>query len=133
MIGKTRYYENLLLNAAFRGAALVFPSDWFVGLFTAAPTDTLPGTEPAGGAYDRFEVPADATNWLLATAGQTSNLLEILFPEATADWGEIVAVGIFDAGTGGNLWFAELLTVPQTVISGNQPRFVAGQLLVSEE
>lgn len=72
----------------------------YIAAFTVAPTDAGGGTEVAGGAYARVAV-ALAN---LSRSGSTisnDNIEE--FPEATADWGTVVALGTYDASTAGNL------------------------------
>jgi hypothetical protein len=67
-------------------------------LFTVAPGETGGGTEVSGGGYARQSFTLTA-----ASGGATSNAADITFGPATANWGTIVAVGIFDAATGGNM------------------------------
>jgi hypothetical protein len=45
----------------------------------------------------------NATNFPAAAAGSKSNGTAIAFPTATADWSAAVAMGFFDASSGGNL------------------------------
>ena len=61
------------------------------------------------------------------TSGTTSNNSAIAFPAATADWGTVVAVGIFDASTGGNLLFFGSVT-SQSVPNGVAYSFAISQL-----
>ena len=66
------------------------------------------------------------------TGGQTSNAATITFPAPSASWGSIVAIGIFDASTGGNLLLWGPLTTAKTVNNGDPaPTFPATTLTVT--
>ena len=52
----------------------------------------------------------------------------IEYPTATADYGTVVAVGILDASSSGNLLAYANLTTSKTVSSGDVFRFDAGDL-----
>jgi hypothetical protein len=72
-----------------------------VALFTAAPTDVAAsGTEVTGGSYARKSTAA--ADWNASSSGQSTNANAITFTTPTADWGDVVAVGLFDASTSGN-------------------------------
>ena len=47
------YTENLVLTWLFTNSSATRPTAWYVGLFTAAPSDTGGGTEVTGNAYAR--------------------------------------------------------------------------------
>ena len=49
----TDYTENLVLTYLFTTGSATRPTAWYVGLFTAAPSDTGGGTEVSGSAYAR--------------------------------------------------------------------------------
>ena len=49
----TDYTENLVLNWVFTTNSATRPTAWYVGLFTAAPSDTGGGTEVSGSGYAR--------------------------------------------------------------------------------
>lgn len=125
------YLEQSVINHIFRGTTFSTPTTLYVALYTSAPTDAGGGTEVSGGSYARVAVTCNTTNWSAPTsAGTTSNSNAITFPQATASWGNIVAVGFFDASTGGNL----LIWLTQTsvaVASGQTAQYAAGQLSVT--
>jgi hypothetical protein len=88
----------------------------YMALFTAAPSDTGGGTEVSGGTYARQPVTLSAA---ITTGGLSSksNSTTITYPVATAAWGTIVAYGIYDAATGGNLrWWRALSATATPVI-----------------
>jgi hypothetical protein len=103
-----------------------------IALYTVTPSDAGGGTEVTGGNYARVNMgaPLDAT-WTAASAtdGLTDNAADITFPAPSANWGTIVAFGIFDATTAGNLLIWGPLTTSKTVNNGDPaPKFVAGSL-----
>lgn len=126
-------YEGLVLDHLFGGIDLggpdlERPATVYVALFTAAPTDSGGGTEVSGGSYARVAVTNNATNWPEASFGVKSNGTAITFPTATASWGTVVAVGIYDASPSGNLMIWGNLTTSKAVASGDTPSFAAGAL-----
>lgn len=104
MIGAASdYLENKLLDHVFSATSFTPPATLYVALFTATPSDSGGGTEVTGGSYARVSVTNNLTNFPAASGGAKSNGTAISFVPATADWGNCVAFGIFDASSGGNL------------------------------
>ena len=126
MAGFSDYYENKVIDHMLRNQAFTPPSTVYVGLFTVAPTDAGGGTEVSGGSYARQAVTLAA-----ASAGATQNSADITFPTATADWGTIVAAGLFDAASAGNLLAWNNLTASKTVNNGDTFKISAGSLTIS--
>jgi hypothetical protein len=124
--GFSDYYENKVIDHMLRNQAFTPPSTVYVGLYTAAPTDAGGGTEVSGGSYARQAVTLAA-----ASNGATQNSADITFPTATADWGTIVAAGLFDAASAGNLLAWNNLTASKTVNSGDTFKITAGSLTIS--
>jgi hypothetical protein len=91
---------------------------------TSATTDGAAGTEVSGGSYARqvvtFAVPA---------AGATSNSAAVNFPTATADWGTITHMALFNQD-GSVYLFHGPLAVPKTVNNGDTFSFAIGTLIV---
>lgn len=127
-MSKTNYLETVLLNHVLRATPYSAPATVYVALFTAAPDDTGGGTEVTGGSYARQSVTFTAP-----APDSVSNTADVLFPTATADWGTIVAFAIMDAPTAGNMLYFANLTASRTVLTSDQFRFPAGQLIVNED
>jgi hypothetical protein len=127
MAGKSDYLENKILDHTLRNTAYTSPTTVYVGLFTVAPTDAGGGTEVSGGAYARQSVAFDA-----ASGGATANSALITFPTATAAWGTVVAFGIFDQLTGGNLLYWGTIT-SQAVADTNTATIAAGAIDITED
>lgn len=134
-MAKSDYLENEIIKHIFRTGSFTKPTNLYVALFTAAPSDAGGGTEVSGGSYARVaNNPLDA-NWAATsgTDGKTSNVGAITFPAPTANWGTVTHWGIFDASTAGNLLYHAALTTSKTVNNGDAaPSFGAGALTVTE-
>lgn len=152
MAAMSDFLENKLIDFLFRGQALGItgasagagsgPTNLWVGLFTANPTDTGGGTEVSGGAYARVQIASSLANWAgtqaaasttasSGTSGTTSNNGSITFPAPTANWGVITGFGIFDAATTGNLLIWGSLSTSKTVNNGDAaPAFNAAALSI---
>lgn len=141
MAAMSDYLENKIIDQVFRGQAYSFPATLYVGLFTAAPSDTGGGTEASGGSYSRASVAASLANFAgtqgagttvasSGTTGTTSNNGSITFATPTASWGTVVAFGIFDAASGGNLLFYGTLTISKTINPGDTVTFPAASLSI---
>ena len=126
------YLENHIIDSLFRNTTFVRPANIYLALFTAAPSDAGGGTEVTGGSYARVAVPTGASSgWDASSGGATANTSVVTFPTATANWGTITHVGLFDASTGGNLLFHGALAASKTINAGDIFRFNAGDLDVS--
>ena len=124
MSGFTDYLEDALLKHVFTNTAYTSPTTVYAALFTVAPSDTGGGTEVSGGAYARQSMAFSVSG----TGTLATNSAAVEYPTATADYGTVVAVGIFDAATSGNLLAYANLTVSKTVSSGDVFRFNAGDV-----
>ena len=100
----------------------------YVALYTAAPTDSGGGTEVSGNAYARVDANA---KFGAAASGSVANDAEIAFPEASGSWGTVVAFGIFDASTSGNLLVWGDLTTSKAVGTGDTAKFAVGALVIN--
>jgi hypothetical protein len=128
MPGFTNYAEDLVLDWLFSTASATRPTSWYVALYTVAPGETGGGTEVSGGSYAR----QSATFTISGTAPtQAANTAAIEFPTATGSWGSVVAAGVFDASTGGNLLAFADLTAAKTISSGDVLRFDASTLVIT--
>jgi len=122
MAGFSDYLETAVLNHVFGGSSYSAPSTLYVALYTAAPSDSGGGTEVSGGAYAR------QTGAFTVSGGTASNTSAIEYATATANYGTVVAVGVLDASSGGNLLAYGTLTSSKTVSSGDVFRFNASAL-----
>jgi hypothetical protein len=136
----TNYTENKLIDWFFRGQAFTPPTTIYIGLLTAACSDSAAGTEVTGGSYARVAVTSTLANWAgtqsagsttasSGTGGTTSNNAIIAFPMPSATWGAVSYVGWYDASTSGNLLICKQLTLPKTINNGDPaPQFAIGTM-----
>lgn len=124
------YEENKVLDHLFGGPDLVRPSTYYLAAFTVAPNDAGGGTEVSASGYARLAVTNNSTNFPSASAGVKSNGVAYEWPEAVANWGTVVAIGVFDALTGGNLrtWFDGIAVAINT---GDSFRIKAGAMTIT--
>lgn len=118
----SNYLETEILDHVFGAAAYTAPTTLYLGLYTAAPSDTGGGTEVTGGSYARQSVA------FTVTGNTASNTSAIEFPTATASWGTVVYVGVFDSLSGGNLMAYAALTTNKAIDTGDVLRVPAGDL-----
>jgi hypothetical protein len=126
----TDHTESLVLTWLLTNSTATRPTAWFVGLFTAAPSDTGGGTEVTGNAYARV---ATGTMSISGTSPTTAtNAAAIEFAAASGgNWGSIGWAAIFDASTGGNMIAWAALSTARTINDGDVLRIPAGDLDVT--
>lgn len=119
----SNYLETKLLDHTFGGTAYTAPTARYVALFTAV-TDGEAGTvtEVSGGGYARQA----ATFTVSGNTATTSAAVE--YPTATADYGTVTHVGVYDASTAGNLLAYAALTASKTISTGDVFRIPTGDL-----
>ena len=121
----TDYFENKINGHVFSGVAWTPPTTFYASLFTVAPGEAGGGTEATAGAYARVA-------FTCSTSGSVaSNVAQVEFPVSTSDRGSIVAVGIHDALTAGNLCAFHVLSPTKTYNIGETIRVPVGQLTLT--
>lgn len=118
----SNYLETELLDHVFAGNAYTAPSTIYVGLFTSNPAEDGSGTEVSGGSYAR----ESAAFTVSGNTATTSAAIE--FTTATANWGTITHIGIYDASSAGNLLAYAALSSSKTIESGDVFRIPAGDI-----
>lgn len=122
----TDFMENKIIDHMLRNQSYTPPTTVYVALFTSATDDTGGGTEVSGGSYARQAVTLSA-----ASGGASSNSADITFPQATADWGTITHLALYDAATGGNMLMHTPLDASKTVNNGDTFKINSGDLDVT--
>jgi hypothetical protein len=116
-------FETHVLQYVFTADSVTRPTSWYVGLFTADPTDTGSGaTEITGNNYSRVSATFSVSG---ATATTTA---AVEFAAATGSWGTISHIGIFDASSGGNLIAHSALSASKAIGTGDVFRIPTGDL-----
>tara|TARA_R110000868_G_scaffold408443_1_gene691676 strand:+ start:120 stop:512 length:393 start_codon:yes stop_codon:yes gene_type:complete len=119
------YSEKLLLDWMMTTGSATRPTTWYVALYTVAPSDSGGGTEVSTGGYARQTVVFDAA---ASPGGTTSNSGTVSFTASGAGYGTVVAIGIFDAVTTGNLLWHGTMTASKTVDDGDTLEFSVGNI-----
>lgn len=115
-------FETTTLQWLFTTDSVTRPTSWHLALYTVAPGEGGGGTECSGTAYAR-------QSFTMTVSGDTAtNAANIEYAVAGSSWGTLVAVGVFDAATSGNLIAYGNLTAAKTIDTGDVFRVPAGDL-----
>ena len=136
--GKCLYLRRAIADLILGSTAWSPTGTLYVALsqnvFAASGTTIAEPDASAG--YARVPVVNNDTSvWPAAdAAGAKTNLIDLIFPDATADWGTIRSYYFLDVLTPGmgNGYYGSDLIAPQIVPAGPGPRFVANAINVSE-
>ena len=122
----SNYLEAKILDHVLNNTSYTSPTTTYVGLYTVAPSDAGGGTEVSGGSYARQSLSVST-----ASGGIVTSDADITFPQATANWGTVVAIGIHDASAAGNLLMYTDLTTSKTIETGDILKIASGSLTVT--
>jgi len=125
MAALSDHAEKLLLDWMMTTGSATRPTAWYVGLFTAAPSDSGGGTEVSGNGYSRQSATFAAAS---SPGGTTSNTGDIAFTASVGNWGTITHIGIFDASSSGNLLWHGSMTASKIVNDGDTLQFSTGNI-----
>lgn len=118
----SNYLETNVLGHVFGGSAYTAPTTLYLALFTSNPDEDGSGTEVTGGAYARQTV-------AFTVSGNTaSNTAAVEYATATASFGTVSHVGVYDALSGGNLMAYAALTSSKAIDIGDVFRVPTGDL-----
>jgi len=117
-------FETHVLNYVFTATSVTRPTAWYLALFTSNPAEDASGTEvsTSGTAYARQTAAFTVSGNLATNSGA------IEFPTATASYGTVSHVGVFDASTSGNLIAYAALSTSKAIDTGDVFRVPAGDL-----
>ncbi|HIK61738.1 MAG TPA: hypothetical protein EYF98_13725 [Planctomycetes bacterium] len=109
--------------------AATLPTVLYVALFTDSVNAAGTGTEVTGGSYARKQI--SASSFTDDGVGGFSLNTALEFVTATASWGTIVSMGIYDASGAGNLIVFDDLAATKTIANGDAFRFNSGSIIVN--
>lgn len=119
-------FETSVLTWAFTASSPspARPTSWYLALFTSNPAEDASGTEvsTSGTGYARQSVSFSVSG----NAATNSGAVE--FPTATASYGTVTHVGVYDASTSGNLIVYAALDASKSIDTGDVMRVPAGDL-----
>ncbi len=126
---KSDYLERKLLDHALGTTTYTKPTNVYIALHTANPTEGGTGTEVTGGSYARkvMTFSAAATVTSVTSASNASDIVWTALPSTT-----VSHVAIWDASTGGNMLYYAPLSANKVIASGDGYTISTGQLVVQE-
>ena len=128
MANMSDYLEVALLNETLNGVAFTAVDNPYISLHTADPTDAGTGAEVSGGSYARV---ASSFATASGTSGAVVTDATATFPTATANWGTVGWIGLWDAASSGNMLYHTALDASKTIDSGDIFKITAGNLSVT--
>lgn len=123
------YAENAVINALLRNSPITWATLWYVALYTSNPTATDVGTEVStsgGSNYVRQSITFGAP-----ASGVSSSVVDVSFPVAGTNWGNITHAAIRDATSAGNLLFYGTLVLPRNISTGDVLKFLTGNVSIT--
>ena len=124
MAGFSNYLETEILDHVFAGNAYTAPTTLYLALHTADPDEDGSGAEvsTSGTAYARQTV-------TFTVSGNTATTdAAVEYSTATANFGTVSHVAVWDASTAGNMLAFAALTSSKTIETGDVFRVPAGDL-----
>ena len=128
MAEMSNYLENAMLNATLNNTAFTTVATPYISLHTADPTDDGSGAEVSGGSYARTSASFATAS---GTGGSVATDADVTFPTATASWGTVTHIGIWDASSSGNLLYHTALDSSKTIDTGDIFKITTGNLTVA--
>lgn len=125
--GISDYMAGKIVDGVLRNTAYTPAATMYLALFTVAPTKAGGGTEVVAGGgtpYARKSITFGA--YTTNIGALNSNAPD--FGIATAAYGTVVAVGVYDASTAGNLLLFKALPTPIIIGIGGQFVYPIGQI-----
>ena len=133
MANMSNYLEEKIIKLLFKNEALTAPTNIYVALCTAEPTEEQVGgniPEVSGGGYTRKPV-ATGANWSAPVGGNgtTKNQLEVKWENV--QWAaQIVGVALCDAASAGNVLFYGALAATKDIAVGDSVTFPIDSIVV---
>lgn len=137
MSNTSTYLQTARLNQALRGIVLIPPTNTYLALFTADPTDAANlSAELTDAGYARLAL-GTATGWGAPAAGgsggmQSANLNQLTFGAIQTAAITIAYFAIMDAASGGNMLYHGPLAQAKAMQVGDVLQIQAGQIVITE-
>ena len=129
MSAKSNYLEKRVLDHFLGTSSTSAPSNVYLSLHTANPTDDASGTELSGNGYSRQVITFNAAH---ATNGNTTNSSVEEFTASGGNFGTVTHFGIWDASSSGNMLYYGALTASKVIADGDTLRFAADSITITE-
>ena len=120
----SNFLETEILDHVFGGNAYTAPATLYLGLHTSNPDEDDSGTEvsTSGTAYARQSI------GFTVSGNTATSSADVEFPTATASYGTVTHVGVYDASSAGNLIAYAALSASKNISTGDVLRVPAGDL-----
>jgi hypothetical protein len=118
----TDYLQNAVINATVRNTSYTSPTTVYASLYSVAPTESSAGTEITGNGYSRQSVTFSAPS-----LGAAVSNAAVTFTCTTSNWLPVVAFGIMNASTSGNLMYYKNISSRQINV-GDSLVFASGDI-----
>lgn len=128
----TDYEEGRILKYLFGQVPFTPPPVYYVGLSSTPVLENGTGaSEPSGGNYSRVAVANLTTSFTYSSNQITNAGTAVIFPTASASWGQQNYVAFFDQATGGTVNISGSLSPSQTIDVNQRLQFSAGDMVIS--
>lgn len=121
--------QDALLDELIGSGTFSDAGDFYLALYTVAPTEDGGGTEVSGGSYARLTVD-ESTAFAAASGGSKVNSEDLTFPTCTSAWGDIVAWALHDHPTNDSVVVWGLLSEELAIDTDDVAVFVTGALII---
>jgi hypothetical protein len=110
----TNYLANQIGNATLRGTTYTGVANVYASLYSVTPTASASGTELTGNGYSRQLITFSS-----AANGVVTSNTAVTFTNSGNAWPTIVAFGIADASSTGNLLYYKGIQSRNVQLNGN--------------
>lgn len=121
----TSYTDNKLIDHLLGANTFTKPSAKYVALYVGDPTAGGTEVSTTGSAYARL------SSAFTIASNVATNTADLQWSAATASWGTINYVAIYDASTGGNMLVTSVLNTAKTISTGDVLRIPASNLSIT--
>ena len=132
----SNFAQSGVFNHLLRTASMTKPSTISIALCANVPGEGSHGGSmfevANAGSYARTVHSSGDVFWNHLSAGSGSNIAQVTFTQATADWGYVSGIALVDSSTygAGNIIMYGSLVTPRIVLNGDQFKFNAANLTV---
>lgn len=128
----TNFSRAAILNHIWGGVTFPVLGTLYFAYFLSMPSASGPGAEPNPiSGYARLAIANTTANFPITANQIKTSGVQLTFTEATENQGNVVAVGLFDSASSGNLLAYWVLTTPVMIQKGDQYVIPVGDLVVT--
>ena len=117
--------DTALLNATLLGNTFTGNTTVFMSLYSVTPTGNTGGTEITGNGYSRQTATFTTANNVATLSGN------VTFTASGGSWASVVAAGVVDAPSAGNLLYFNTLPTTKSVANGYTLTFPTGNVTIT--